>query len=214
MEKTETEKKTYFAMVKSPSKDAHLRKGNGFSLAEIKAAGKSIALLREYKIKIDYFRRSAHEENIELLKPLKITEKKGKKRKTYEPKEKKIKKKSKAKKKITPIKEEEITTEKSVKEDKPKEKELPTKKSKIKSKIVEKSEAKKISKEKVGTKEIPLTILSGLGASTAKKFTDVGVESVEQLCKEDPAELGRLISGCTEARISKWIDEGKKLLND
>ncbi len=214
MEKTENEKKTYFAMVKSPAKNAHLRKGNGFSLAEIKAAGKSIALLREHKIKVDYFRKSAHEENIELLKPLKISEKKGKKRKPYEPKEKKIKKKPKAKKKVTPIMKKEITPEKSVKEEKPKEKEIPAKKPKKEPKIDEKPAVKKISKEKVRTKEIPLTNLSGLGAATAKKFTKVGVENVEQLCKEDPAELGQLISGCTEARISKWIEEGKELLNN
>jgi len=47
-------------------------------LAEIKAAGKTIALLKELNVKIDYFRKSTHEWNIEQLKALKPLKKKKK----------------------------------------------------------------------------------------------------------------------------------------
>ena len=204
MENTENK---IFAIVSSPSRDAHLRRGRGFSLAEIKMANKSVALLKELKVSIDYFRRTAHKENIEKLKTLKTPEKKGKKKKPYIPKEKRVTVKAKVKKKITPPKKEEILPEKPVEEVKPKAKAASTKKQKAKVKAEVKAE------EKAEIKGIPLTELSGLGAATAKKFKDVGVENIEQLCKEKPEELSMLISGCSEERISKWIEEGNKMLN-
>jgi predicted flap endonuclease-1-like 5' DNA nuclease len=196
-----------FAIVSSPSRDAHLRRGRGFSLAEIKIANKSVALLKELKVSIDYFRRTAHKENIEKLKTLKTPEKKGKKKKPYIPKEKRVTVKAKAKKKITPPKKEEIMPEKPVEEVKPKAKAASTKKQKAKVKAEEKVE------EKAEIKGIPLIELSGLGAATVKKFKEVGVENIEQLCKEKPEELSMLISGCSEERIRKWIEEGNKMLN-
>lgn len=196
-----------FAIVSSPSRDAYLRRGKGFSLAEIKMANKSVALLKELKVSIDYFRRTAHKENIEKLKTLKTPEKKGKKKKPYIPKEKRVTVKAKVKKKITPPKKEEILPEKPVEEVKPKTKAASTIKQKAKVKAKVKAEVK------AEIKGIPLTELSGLGAATAKKFKDVGVENIEQLCKEKPEELGMLISGCSEERIRKWIEEGNKMLN-
>ena len=196
-----------FAIVSSPSRDAHLRRGRGFSLAEIKMANKSVALLKELKVSIDYFRRTAHKENIEKLKTLKTPEKKGKKKKPYIPKEKRVTVKAKVKKKITPPKKEEIMPEKPVEEVKPKAKAASTKKQKAKVKAEEKVE------EKAEIKGIPLIELSGLGAATVKKFKEVGVENIEQLCKEKPEELSMLISGCSEERIRKWIEEGNKMLN-
>ncbi|TFG25689.1 MAG: hypothetical protein EU529_00315 [Promethearchaeota archaeon] len=61
--------------------------------------------------------------------------------------------------------------------------------------------------------EISLSKLSGLGSATAKKFQDLGVNSVEGLIKEDPEELAMLISGVSADRIKKWVEEGKELLN-
>ena len=68
------------AIVSSPGKDAHNRKGTGFSLKEIEEAGKNIELLKKLNIAIDYFRKSAHPRNIETLKSLKEP-KLGKKKK-------------------------------------------------------------------------------------------------------------------------------------
>ena len=89
------------ATIKSPSRDVHIRSGKGFSLAEIKAAGKDVMFLKQLNIKIDYFRKTMHTENVELLKSLKPPKKKGKQRKPFTPKEKKLKPKPfKVKKKI------------------------------------------------------------------------------------------------------------------
>ncbi|MFX0075299.1 MAG: helix-hairpin-helix domain-containing protein [Candidatus Hermodarchaeota archaeon] len=63
----------------------------------------------------------------------------------------------------------------------------------------------------VGTTK--LTSLSGLGPATASKFEELGVSSVEDLVKEDPAELASLIKGVSEERITNWINECKELLN-
>jgi len=182
MEDTESK---VIAVVKSPSMDAHKREGNGFSLREIKEAGKTITDLKSLGIKIDYFRKSNHPENIELLKTVKLIEKKGKKRKPFTPKEKKVKSKPfKPKKKMRPAKVE-----------KPKAK-----------------PAKKKVKAKEAKGEVPLTELDGLGPATAKKFQEIGVTSVKDLIKEDPKELGLLIKGCSEDRIRSWIEDGKKLV--
>ena len=67
--------------------------------------------------------------------------------------------------------------------------------------------------KEIEVEQIPLTKLSGLGPATAKKFKDVGVNSVEQLCEEVPEELAHLIPGCSEERITKWVEEGKELIN-
>ena len=62
-------------------------------------------------------------------------------------------------------------------------------------------------------KETPLTKLSGLGATISKKFKELGVNSIQELLKEDAEELSMLISGVSPERIKKWIQEGKELLN-
>ena len=56
------------SVVKSPASDAHLRAGEGFSLSEIEASGRSLEMIKKLNVKIDYFRKSSHENNVNLLK--------------------------------------------------------------------------------------------------------------------------------------------------
>ena len=72
-------KEKLIAIVKSPSKDAHLRTGKGFSLNEIRQAGKTVKFLEDLNIRIDYFRNSVYSENIEKLKSIEVPKKKDKK---------------------------------------------------------------------------------------------------------------------------------------
>jgi ribosomal protein L13E len=187
-------KEKLIAVVKSPSKDAHLRAGEGFSLNEIKQAGKTVKILEDLNIKIDYFRNSVYSENIEKLKSIEVPTKKGKKREPFVKKEKKS----------TPFK---PKTEKPkvVKHKAPSTKPVvkPKKKEKIKPVAVEKVEK---------STGIPLTELSGLGAKTAKKFIELGVNNIEDLVKENPAELSPLIKGVSLERLQKWIEEGMELI--
>ena len=211
------------ALVKSPAKgnNYHLRKGNGFSLKEIKEAGLSVQVVKDLNIKIDYYRRSANQMNIDTLKTLEIPNKKGKKRKPFVKKEKKRTpfKPKEVKKKEKPTKVKEKAPEKPVAK-KPKTKEkAPVKKkpevekapaAKIKE-IEETLEESKAAAKKEGT---PLIKLSGLGVTTAKKFESLGVTSIEGLITEEPAELAKLIKGCSEVKISTWIKEGEKILKE
>jgi len=121
--------------------------------------------------------------------------KKEKKRTPFKPKE--IKKKAKSK----------ISPAKSVSKPIKKEKVKPTKKEKA---IISKVEKEEI--VPIQSKGKPLTDLSGLGATTAKKFNELGVNTIEALCEENPEELAQLIKGVSEDRIKKWIDEGKELI--
>ena len=242
MEKTDNSSIQIEAIVKSPSREAHLRNGAGFSLGEIKSAGINVQMIKYMGARIDFFRRSVHNSNIELLKKLKVPEKKNKKRAPFVHREKNIRVRAKkVKKKVKFVKEiEEVSKKPSVKAKKiskqkvkpptkaekfsevkeevkaiPEEKIVPLveeiPKEKIKSKEKKKAEKKKkLKTEKKGT---PLTSLSGLGSATAKKFIEVGVNSVEELIEENPEELILLISGVSEERLKKWIDEGKILLN-
>ena len=192
------------AMTVSPAKDAHRRSGKGFSLLEIKEAGKTVELLRELNVPVDFFRKSKHEENIEKLKQLKPASKKVRKKRPYEPKEKKK----------TPFK---------PKEEKPKKKTPKAKKVPEKPKVVKKvptpkkekikKEPKTVKGEILETGTTKLTSLSGLGPATAKKFEELGVSCVEELVKEDPTELATLIKGVSEERIANWISECKEILN-
>ena len=214
------------ARVKSPSREAyyHLREGNGYSLAEIKEAKKSIDLLKRLNVKIDYFRKSKHDFNVADLKKLKEPEKKGKKREPFVKKEKKRTpfkpKEAKKKRKKTPVKKpvkkkpipkaKTPVKEKTIKVKKPEIKEKVPKKEKIE--ITEKIPPK----EKIAIEEgnTSLTLLTGLGATTANKFQQIGVKSVEDLINEEPEELAKLIKGASAVRISTWIKEGKKILED
>ena len=193
------------AIVKSPAKDTHSRKGSGFSLAEIRAAGRTIILLKELNISIDYFRKSASSENIEIIKNLKEP-KKGKKRSPFVPKTKKVRVRTKK------LRERVSTPEKVVEKPEELEPEVKDKAPKAKAKAP-KAKAKASKKEKVEVEGTPLTELSGLGGATAKKFMELGVNTVEDLCKEDASELGALIKGVSEDRIKKWIDESKEKLS-
>jgi predicted flap endonuclease-1-like 5' DNA nuclease len=187
-------------IVKSPSRNSYLREGKGFSLEEIKKAGKSIQLLKTQNIKIDYFRKSSHKENIEKLKSIEEPKKKGKKR---EPFEKKEKKRTPYKPKTEKPKRKRVPKPKVVAK-KPKEKEKP--------KAIKKEKGiikKEVSVEKLGT---PLTELPGLGPATSNKFAELGVNNVEDLCKEKPEELALLIKGVSEERLRDWIEQGKKMI--
>jgi len=194
------------ARVKSPARGGHLRTGNGFSREEIKSAGKDIHQLRTLNINIDYFRKSVHSENIEKLKKLKILKIPDKvtKKKPFVKKEKKTTpfKPRKEKSLQQPSKIQEKTTKIPLSKEKPKSK----RKEKVKP-----IEAKKIKAEVEGT---PLTELGGLGAAIAKKFSDLGVSTIEELCKENPEELAALVKGVSVVRINKWIEEGKELIKN
>ena len=208
------------ALVKSPAKSSNykIQKGNGFSLSEIKEAGISIQLLKELNIKIDYYRRSAHETNVTTLKTLEAPKKKGKKRTPFVKKEKKRAtfKPKKEKAKAKPIKVKKTAPEKPTTVKKPKTKEKTPVKKKPEVEKKPEAEVKAIEKpkpaaEKEGT---PLIKLSGLGLTTAKKFENLGVTSIEGLIKEDPVELAKLVKGCSEVKISTWMKEGERILKE
>jgi len=234
MEKIEDASVEPQAIVKSPSREALLRKGSGFSLGEIKEAGKSIQMIRTLGIKIDLSRKSVHQSNIEQLKKLKAPVSKAKKRSPFIRKEKKVRVRTKKVKTKTKLVEEvAVPAQKPVEVAKiPKQKvkqpikakaipkvkveEKPIEKEKVAPIVEEKPEQKEkpkkkeiVKEEKIGT---PLTELSGLGKATAKKFNEVGVNTIEDLIKEKAEELAMIITGVSEERIKKWIDEGKDFL--
>lgn len=194
-------KKNLVATVKSPAKDGHIREGVGFSLTEIQEAGKDINVLKALNINIDFFRKSIHPENIEKLKTLKIESERKKKRPFIKKERKRTAFKPKTEKIVEKVEE---TIE-----------EIPVKKKKeIKKKPGKKAkpEAVKVEKAPEESKGIPLTELSGLGAATAKKFNALGVNSCEDICKENPEELAALIKGVSVEKLKKWIEEGKELI--
>ena len=191
-------------MVISPAKDAHLRKGKGYSLSEIKEAGKTVELLRDLNVDIDFFRKSKYETNIEELKKLKPVSKKVKKKKPYEFKEKT---RTAFKPKVEKAKKKPVKVKKVTQEPKATKKAPTPKKEKVK------KEPKPAKKEVPTAETTKLTSLSGLGPATAKKFEELGVSCVEELVDEDPAELATLIKGVSEERIITWISECKELLN-
>ena len=201
--------KNTVAVVISPAKDAHKREAKGFSLSEIKEAGKTPELLRALNINVDYFRRSKHESNIEQLKKLKPV-KKVMKKKPYVFKEKKR----------TPFKPkvEKRVRKKPAKVEKTEQKPKITKKAPLSKKELEKvaltpaRKEKKEKKEKAKSEKTKLTALTGLGPAAAKKLEELGVSCVEELIKESPGDLASLIKGISAERISKWCDEGKEML--
>jgi len=198
--------KNIVAVVISPAKDAHKREAKGFSLSEIKEAGKTPELLRALNVNVDYFRKSKHELNVEQLKKLKPVSKKVKKKKPYVFKEKK---RTPFKPKVEKVRKKPAKVEKT--EEKPKiTKKAPPPKKEIEE--VELKPAKKEKKEKSKSEKTKLTSLTGLGPSAAKKLEGLGVSCVEELIKENPGELAALIKGLSEERISKWCDEGKEIL--
>ena len=232
MEKTEKEKESAIkpiASVKSPARDAHLRDGKGFSLGEIKAAGHTIRAFKTLGIKIDYLRRTVHDFNVKQLKEIKLPTIKKKEKAPYKSKEERIEiRKSKIAKKPKPIKKVEIVSEEepieaeevAVEEEPepiPKEKVTIKTKKPVKEEIeleeVEEEEKEAVEEKEIKSEGLPLTELPGLGKATAKKFNDIGVNTVEELCEEDPAELATLIEVFSVERIQKWVEEGKKLLN-
>ena len=171
-------------------------------MKEIKDAGRDINQIMELNVKVDFFRRTSYPENVEKLKILKIPEKKGKKRKPFVKKEKKS----------TLFKPKEDRIKAKPKKAITKAPKVPAEKKKVEATKKEKIKAEKKEKGKDEEKGIPLTELSGLGAATAKKFSELGVVSVEELTKENPEELASLIKGVSKDRLEKWIEEGKELI--
>ena len=96
-------KQNLVATVKSPAKAGHLREGEGFSLTELKEAGKDINVMKALNIKIDYFRKSMHPENIEKLKTLKIKSERKKKQPFIKKEKKKTPFKLKAEKPVDKV---------------------------------------------------------------------------------------------------------------
>ncbi|MFX1278166.1 MAG: helix-hairpin-helix domain-containing protein [Promethearchaeota archaeon] len=191
-----------FATVKSPSKSLSWRRAKGFSLEEIKQSGKSLIQLKEMNIEIDYFRKSVYSENIEALKSLKIDKKEIEKRKPFVPREKK-------RTQFKPKKETAKVIRKKPVEKVPK---APVVKEKVRPKKKEKAKLAKIEKAKIEEIGTPLTELPGLGVATAKKFMELGVNTVEDLCKENPEELASLIKGVSVDRCKNWIEDAKELI--
>ena len=189
------------ATVKSPARESFLRKGKGYSLKEIEDAVRDISQLKELKIKIDYFRKSSHPENIEKLKTLKVPKKKEKVRSPFVKKEKK-------RTEFKPKKEKAKVEPKEILIETPEKPAVKKKAGKVKKEKIKPVKEEKVTLEEKG---IPLTELSGLGAATAKKFAELGVETIEDLIKENPEELTPLIKGVSLERAVKWIAEGKKL---
>jgi DNA-binding protein len=56
-----------------------------------------------------------------------------------------------------------------------------------------------------------LISIEGIGASRAEKMKSCGVNSVQDLANFDPKELSEKLQ-ISEKRVSKWIDEAKKVL--
>ena len=56
-----------------------------------------------------------------------------------------------------------------------------------------------------------LTRIEGIGPSRAEKLKSCGVNSVQDLANFDPKELSEKLQ-VSEKRVSKWIDEAKKVL--
>jgi DNA-binding protein len=56
-----------------------------------------------------------------------------------------------------------------------------------------------------------LTSIEGIGASRAEKLKSCGVNSVQDLANFDSKELSEKLQ-ISEKRVSKWIDEAKKIL--
>jgi len=192
------ENKDVSATVISPSRNVHVRKGRGFSLKEINQSGKSVQDLRKMNIQIDFLRKSAHKENIDVLVNLKLPKSTSIKREPFSPKEKRRTEfKPKVEKPL--IKREKVSVPEKVK---PVVKPAPIK-----------QESEKVkAKSSISKGKLALTELSGLGPATETKLHELGVNSVEELLLEDPSELGQLIKGCSEDRIKKWIEEGKELV--
>ncbi|MEJ2294387.1 MAG: ribosomal protein L13e [Candidatus Lokiarchaeota archaeon] len=188
------------ATVRSPSRGMKFRKGRGFSLSEIKQAGKSVQELKNMKISIDFLRKSVHKENIEILKNLKVSQTNTKKREPFTPKERRRTEFKPKGKKRTIKKDKTSVLEKPAAVVKP-------------APIKEKPKEAVVESKATPKGRLPLTELSGLGPATEQKFVELGVNSVEELLLEDPGELGQLIKGCSEDRIKKWIEEGKELIN-
>jgi len=56
-----------------------------------------------------------------------------------------------------------------------------------------------------------LTSIEGIGVRRAEKLKSCGVNSVQDLANFDPKELSEKLQ-ISEKRVSKWIDEAKKVL--
>ncbi len=201
------------AEVKTPEKTPHLKNASGFSLTEIRQAEQTIDTLKKLNVRIDYFRKSSYDENVNKLKELKAPIPKGKKREPF------VKREKKSKKSFKGVKEEKVVEKAEVKKPAAKKKAAPKKKAetqekpeavkKLKAEPVEKIEPKA---KKEAAEGIPLTQLPGLGMTTAKKFENLGVTTVQELIEEDASELSQLIKGCSEVKIETWQKQGKDLL--
>ncbi|MGV9173422.1 MAG: ribosomal protein L13e [Promethearchaeia archaeon] len=93
-----------------------------------------------------------------------------------------------------------------------KEFEIPEKEEKREPFVPKAKRPKKKRKPKVKREPIALTELDGLGPATEEKFELVGVNSVQDLLREDPEELAAIVRGASAESIKKWQEEGKELV--
>jgi DNA-binding protein Alba len=63
------------------------------------------------------------------------------------------------------------------------------------------------------TQAIEITKIEGVGEKRAEQIKSQGVKSVQDLAKRDPKKLSEKLQ-ISEKRVSKWIEEAKKIINN
>ncbi|MFX0096949.1 MAG: ribosomal protein L13e [Candidatus Hodarchaeota archaeon] len=213
-------RETLRPFVKPPRNRVGERLGRGFSLIELEKADVTVNEAKWMLIPIDRRRKTINEVNVrrlkEYLKSIKEVLETEARKKIEKPKpepkpklKKKPKEVKKVKKKEKVKKPEKKPTKKPEKKPTKKPEKKPTKKK------PRKEEAR--IKETIGEKEIEaeaieeLTILKGLGTSIAKKLTDFGILSLEDLVNMDMDIIAEE-TGISAERLKEWAKEAKGYL--
>lgn len=211
-------------LVKSPGNRAGERMGRGFSLTELHKADITINEAKWMLIPIDRRRKTVNEANVnrlkEYLKSIKDileteTEKKVKKPKPkLKPERKKKPKKIRKAEKAERVKEEaKKPAKKPAKKIRRKPEKKPEKKPpKKKPRKEEVKPEREIGEEEIVAEAIEeLAILKGLGTAIAKKLTDFGILSLEDLVNMDMGIIAEE-TGISTERLKKWVKEAKSYL--
>jgi predicted flap endonuclease-1-like 5' DNA nuclease len=74
--------------------------------------------------------------------------------------------------------------------------------------------AKTMVQTKIIQNKVKLTRISGIGKQYADKLNAIGIESVVDLIKCDPEVIASKIEGIGKQSLVKWIEDGKRLMND
>lgn len=207
-------------LVKSPGNRAGERMGRGFSLTELHKADITINEAKWMLIPIDRRRKTVNEANVnrlkEYLKSIKDileteTEKKVRKPKPkVKPERKKKPKKIRKAEKVERVKEEaKKPAKKPAKKIRRKPEKKPPKKKPRKEEVKAERE---IGEEEIVAEAIEeLAILKGLGTAIAKKLTDFGILSLEDLVNMDMDIIAEE-TGISTERLKKWVKEAKSYL--